>query len=74
MTSYLDAIGEEYTFYDLAVEDKDIRQKYKKEVFAYFDKTETPLIPVTLIDDNPKIVGFDTPQIDKINEYLAKRN
>ena len=73
MTSYFNAIGEEYTFYDLAVEDKDIRQGYKKVLFAYFNKGETPYIPVVLIDENEKIVGYGAEQIDKINEYLSKR-
>lgn len=73
MTSYLDVIGEGYTFYDLAVEDKDARISYKKELFTLFGKDETPYIPVVLIDNNAKIVGYGAEQIDKINEYLSKR-
>lgn len=73
MLAYLDVIGEEYTAYDLSEADKDIRQGYKKELFALFDEKEEKYIPVVLIDDNKKIVGYGAEQIDKINEYLSKR-
>lgn len=74
ITSYFDAIGEPYTFYDLAVEDRDVRIKYKSEIFELFKGDGVPpVIPVVLIDENDKIIGYGAEQIDKINEFLAKR-
>lgn len=73
LKQYLDAVGEEYTFYDLASTNVEEVRKYKKEIFALFNKGEQVLIPVILISDFPKIVGYGAEQIDKINEYLSKR-
>lgn len=73
LKQYLDSIGEEYEFKDLADDDVLKVREIKKEIFSHFDKGETATIPVILIDENPKIVGFDSEKIDKINEYLAKR-
>ena len=73
MKSYLDTLGEEYTFYDLAEEDKDLRQEYKRQLFSLFHKHEDKYIPVVIIDNNDKIVGYGAEQIDKVNEYLLKR-
>ena len=73
LKNYLDTLGEPYEFKDLSNGDKDDKLNLKREIFKLFLAGEKANIPVVLIDDNPKIVGFDSVQIDKINEYLAKR-
>lgn len=73
LKKFLYEIGEdEYEFKDFAEKDKNIRLQYKSELMSYLEKGEVANIPMVLMNNHPKIVGFTEQTKSKILEYLEK--